>query len=70
VKIGEKQGWESKGVEMASQPDKNDVVRVDFAFKRELAEKVEGDLASYCYQCGACVGDCPAMERSTLAKSC
>jgi hypothetical protein len=47
VKIGEKQGWESKGVEMASQPDKNDVVRVDFAFKRELAEKVEGDLASY-----------------------
>jgi len=49
---------------MASQPDKNDVVRVDFAFKRELAEKVEGDLASYCYQCGACVGDCPANTYS------
>ncbi len=37
-----------------------DVVRIDFAFRRELAEKVEGDLASFCYQCGACVGDCPA----------
>ena len=49
---------------MATQPDKNDVVRVDFAFKRELAEKVEGDLASYCYQCGACVGDCPASTYS------
>ncbi len=49
---------------MPSQPDKNDVVRVDFAFKRELAEKVEGDLASYCYQCGACVGDCPACTYS------
>jgi heterodisulfide reductase subunit C len=49
---------------MASQPEKNDVVRVDFAFKRELAEKVEGDLANYCYQCGACVGDCPANTYS------
>ncbi len=37
-----------------------DVVRVNFRFRRELAEKIEGDLASYCYQCGACVGDCPA----------
>jgi len=35
-------------------------VRVDFAFRRELAEKLEGNLASFCYQCGACVGDCPA----------
>ncbi|MFC1559339.1 4Fe-4S dicluster domain-containing protein [Gemmatimonadota bacterium] len=40
---------------------KEKVVRVDFAFRRELAEKVEGNLASFCYQCGACVGDCPAM---------
>ena len=35
-------------------------VRIDFAFRRELAEKIEGDLASFCYQCGACVGDCPS----------
>ncbi len=35
-------------------------VRVDFRFRRELARKVEGNLASFCYQCGACVGDCPS----------
>ena len=46
---------------MAAAQQKKGVVRVDFAFKRELAEKVEGNLASFCYQCGACVGDCPAM---------
>ena len=43
--------------------DKN-VVHVDFAFRRELAEKVEGNLANFCYQCGACVGDCPAAMYS------
>lgn len=45
----------------ATKSGKETVVRVDFKFKRELAEKVEGNLASFCYQCGACVGDCPAM---------
>jgi len=40
-------------------------VRVDFAFRRELAEKVEGNLASFCYQCGACAGDCPATTYGT-----
>jgi heterodisulfide reductase subunit C len=49
-------------------PDKDtgrdDVVRVDFRFRRELAEKVEGNLAGFCYQCGACVGDCPATTYS------
>jgi heterodisulfide reductase subunit B len=39
-------------------------VRVDFEFRRELAEKVEGNLASFCYQCGACAGDCPATTYS------
>jgi heterodisulfide reductase subunit C len=43
-----------------STQKKDDLVRVNFRFRRELAEKVEGDLASFCYQCGACVGDCPA----------
>ena len=38
----------------------DDVVRIDFSFRRDLAEKIEGNLVSYCYQCGACVGDCPA----------
>ena len=46
---------------MGPPPEKSeDIVRVDFDFRRELARKVEGNLASYCYQCGACVGDCPA----------
>ena len=46
-------------------PDRSDdVVRVDFGFRRELAEKVEGNLASFCYQCGACVGDCPTARFS------
>jgi len=40
--------------------DKKEVVHVDFNFRRELAKKIEGNLASFCYQCGACVGDCPA----------
>jgi heterodisulfide reductase subunit B len=42
----------------------DDVLRVDFGFRRELAAKVEGNLANYCYQCGACVGDCPATTYS------
>jgi heterodisulfide reductase subunit B len=44
----------------ARKENKDDVVKVNFAFRRELARKVEGHLASFCYQCGACVGDCPA----------
>jgi len=43
---------------------KDDIVRVDFRFRRELAKKVEGNLAAFCYQCGACVGDCPATTYS------
>ncbi len=46
---------------MSETPERtDDVVKVDFHFRRELAEKVEGNLAGFCYQCGACVGDCPA----------
>jgi len=46
---------------MSSEPaEAKDIVHVDFGFRRELAEKIEGNLASFCYQCGACVGDCPA----------
>ena len=42
-----------------------DIVEVDFGFRRELAEKIEGNLANFCYQCGACVGDCPATTYSS-----
>jgi heterodisulfide reductase subunit C2 len=44
--------------------DRSRVARVDFEFRRKLAEKIEGNLASFCYQCGACVGDCPAATYS------
>lgn len=47
---------------MVEAANSNDIVRVDFDFRRELAEKVEGNLAAFCYQCGACVGDCPACR--------
>jgi heterodisulfide reductase subunit B len=51
---------------VAERPvDRERLVRVDFRFRRELAEKIEGNLASYCYQCGACVGDCPAATYSS-----
>jgi heterodisulfide reductase subunit C len=39
---------------------KNDAIRVDFGFRRELAKKIEGNRVGFCYQCGACVGECPA----------
>ena len=55
---------ESGKVDMSSSDTSDEVVRVDFAFKRELARKVEGNLANFCYQCGACVGDCPATRYS------
>lgn len=43
---------------------KEETVQVDFRFKEELAGKLEGNLARYCYQCGACVGDCAAAMYS------
>ena len=47
---------------MAEAPaDNESVVHVNFDFRRKVAEKIEGNLASFCYQCGACVGDCPAV---------
>ena len=47
-----------------SGDDRDQVVRIDFEFKRQLAAKIEGNLANYCYQCGACVGDCPSARYS------
>lgn len=45
---------------MSPDNGRDDTVVVDFKFRRELAQKIEGNRAAYCYQCGACVGDCPA----------
>lgn len=51
-------------MENRKRPDSANPVRIDFEFRRDLAKKVEGNLASFCYQCGACVGDCPAATYS------
>ena len=37
---------------------------VDLAFKRKLDRIIGGELHSYCFQCGACVGDCPTARYS------
>jgi heterodisulfide reductase subunit C len=37
-------------------------VRIDFDFRRRLNEVVGGEHHSYCYQCGACVAQCPAAK--------
>ncbi len=44
-------------------PEKDrETVRIDFEFRRELDEIVGGDHHNYCYQCGACVAQCPAAK--------
>jgi heterodisulfide reductase subunit C len=40
------------------------MVVIDFTFKEMLDKLLNGELHSYCYQCGACVGDCPAAKYS------
>jgi heterodisulfide reductase subunit C len=37
-------------------------VTLDFEFKKQLEKIVDGALVNYCYQCGACVGDCPSAR--------
>ena len=37
-------------------------VTIDFEFKKRLEKIVDGNLVNYCYQCGACVGDCPSTR--------
>jgi heterodisulfide reductase subunit C len=49
---------------MPDAADQGAVAKVDFDFRRRLARKIEGNLAGFCYQCGACVGDCPACTYS------
>ena len=44
---------------MADEP-----VKIDHAFRAELGLVLEGDGVNYCYQCGACVGDCPSARFS------
>jgi heterodisulfide reductase subunit C len=37
-------------------------VTIDFEFKKLVEKVVDGTLVNYCYQCGACVGDCPSAR--------
>ena len=37
---------------------------VNFAFREKLDEMEEGWRHNYCYQCSACVADCPANNYS------
>jgi heterodisulfide reductase subunit C len=39
-------------------------VALDASFRERLGEMLEGDGVNYCYQCGACVGDCPSARFS------
>jgi heterodisulfide reductase subunit C len=41
------------------------VDHVDFDFREELNAFAEGFRHNYCYQCGACVADCPAARYTT-----
>jgi len=37
---------------------------LNFDFKNKLDQIIGGNNHSYCFQCGACVGDCPAARYS------
>ena len=41
-----------------------DKCRINFAFREKLNAISEGFRHDYCYQCGACVADCPACNYS------
>ena len=38
--------------------------RIDYGFREKLDSIAEGYRHNYCYQCGACVADCPAGNYS------
>ena len=41
-------------------------IKVDFDKRRELESVLGAGNIGYCYQCGACVGDCPSARFSPL----
>lgn len=45
------------GATQAAEP-----LRVNFALRQRLLATLGGNHLSYCYQCGACVGDCPSAR--------
>jgi len=45
-------------------PPSGEVCEINFAFRDKLNAVAEGFRHNYCYQCGACVADCPANNYS------
>ena len=45
-------------------PPNGKVCEINFAFREKLNGIAEGFRHNYCYQCGACVADCPANNYS------
>ncbi|MFQ6091364.1 MAG: 4Fe-4S dicluster domain-containing protein [bacterium] len=41
------------------------MVEVRLDFKGKLDSAIGGEMHSFCFQCGACVGDCPAARYSS-----
>jgi len=50
-------------VERTTLPS-GDVYEINFAFREKLNGIAEGYRHNFCYQCGACVADCPANNYS------
>jgi len=44
--------------------DKKKPVEIDFEFRERLSAVLGGNHHNYCYQCGACVAQCPAARYS------
>jgi heterodisulfide reductase subunit C len=49
---------------MAAEKKDREPIQVDHSFRERLGMVLEGDGVNYCYQCGACVGDCPTARFS------
>ncbi len=45
-------------------PPSGEVFEINFDFRDKLNAVAEGFRHNYCYQCGACVADCPANNYS------
>ena len=42
--------------------EKQKAVEINFEFREKLGEVLGGNHHNYCYQCGACVAQCPAAR--------
>jgi len=51
-------------MDMAQTMCSAEIQKINFEFREKLNAMAEGFRHNYCYQCGACVGDCPANNYS------